>query len=311
VESFDAAIVGGGPAGSTCAWLLGRAGLNVCVLDRAMFPRDKVCAGWITPPVVDLLKLDIDEYRQTRVFQPITAFRTACLGRTETETRYAETVSFGIRRCEFDHYLLQRSGARVRCGEPLSDLRRSGGRWIINNVMSAPMLVGAGGHFCPVARRLNRERPNGPVVATLEMEVPLSDRQLARVPLPADTPRLFFCDDLKGYGWCFRKDRFLNVGLGRQDPHELPRHTQAFLAFLVSRKIVPADLPMRLRGHAYLLSDSSPRPARSYRLTACTILPASSHIDVVFTPVSALRRRARLAPHRSRRGSSVALQTAS
>src|SRR5204862_2424285 len=82
MEFFDAIIVGGGPAGSTCAWALRRAGLKVCVADRAVFPRDKVCAGWITPPVIDALELDVEEYRQGRVFQPITAFRTSVLPET-------------------------------------------------------------------------------------------------------------------------------------------------------------------------------------------------------------------------------------
>ena len=48
----DVVIAGGGPAGSTCAWKLREAGLDVIVLDAASFPRDKVCAGWITPQVV-------------------------------------------------------------------------------------------------------------------------------------------------------------------------------------------------------------------------------------------------------------------
>ena len=34
------------------------------VIDKAVFPRDKVCAGWITPQVVDDLELDLDEYAQ-------------------------------------------------------------------------------------------------------------------------------------------------------------------------------------------------------------------------------------------------------
>ena len=51
VRSCDVLIVGGGPAGSTCAWQLVRAGLDVLVMDKHNFPRDKVCAGWITPAV--------------------------------------------------------------------------------------------------------------------------------------------------------------------------------------------------------------------------------------------------------------------
>ena len=256
MDAFDAVIVGGGPAGSTCAWQLRRAGMHVCVIDRALFPRDKVCAGWITPPVVDLLELDVEEYRFGRVFQPITGFRTSRIGHRETETRYRESVSFGIRRCEFDHYLLQRSGAVLRCGEPLTDLRRHHDRWLINNTISTPLVVGAGGHFCPVARTLNPHRPADILVATLEMEVPLSDRQLAGASLRQDTPQLYFCEDFKGYGWCFTKGRFLNLGLGRQDTRELPRHMQEFLTFLFSRGIVPRDLPVHLKGHAYLLATS-------------------------------------------------------
>lgn len=71
METCDAVIVGGGPAGSTCAWRLRQAGLQVTVLDKAVFPRDKVCAGWITPQVVDELHIDPREYREGRTFQAI------------------------------------------------------------------------------------------------------------------------------------------------------------------------------------------------------------------------------------------------
>lgn len=45
-------IVGGGPAGSSCAWRLRQLGGDCIVLDRQSFPRVKLCAGWITPAVV-------------------------------------------------------------------------------------------------------------------------------------------------------------------------------------------------------------------------------------------------------------------
>ncbi len=51
-RTCDVLIVGGGPAGATCARQLTRAGLDVLVMDKQHFPRDKVCAGWITPAVV-------------------------------------------------------------------------------------------------------------------------------------------------------------------------------------------------------------------------------------------------------------------
>ena len=61
MERADVLIVGGGPAGSSCAEALVAAGRDVLVLDRVAFPRDKACAGWITPDVVSALRLDLDE----------------------------------------------------------------------------------------------------------------------------------------------------------------------------------------------------------------------------------------------------------
>ena len=40
---YDVAIVGAGPAGSTCAWYLAQQGLRVAVFERKRFPRDKIC----------------------------------------------------------------------------------------------------------------------------------------------------------------------------------------------------------------------------------------------------------------------------
>jgi len=74
-----------------------------------------------------------------------------------------------------------------------------------------------------------------------------------------EQPELYFCPDLKGYGWCFRKETTLNVGLGRQDRRRLTEHLQRFVQALVSEGHLPADLPTAWHGHAYLLNGSSPR----------------------------------------------------
>ena len=79
METCDALIVGGGPAGSSCARQLRLHGMDVVVMDKAIFPREKVCAGWITPAVVEALQLDAEDYARQHVFQPITAFRTGLI----------------------------------------------------------------------------------------------------------------------------------------------------------------------------------------------------------------------------------------
>lgn len=262
METCEVLIVGGGPAGSSCARKLRQAGLDVLIMDRAVFPRDKVCAGWITPQVIADLGIDCDDYRRGRTFQPITGFRTGMIGGlAEIETIYDSPVSFGIRRCEFDHYLLQRSDARLKLGTEITSIRRDGGQWVVNDTVRAPMLVGAGGHFCPVARWLNPMAAGRSLVVAQEMEFPIEPGDAASWKVAPEMPELYFCRDLKGYGWCFRKEHYLNVGLGRLDRDSLPKARAEFVAFLQARRRVSADASWRWRGHAYLVSEPPRRRA--------------------------------------------------
>ena len=256
MERCDVLIVGGGPAGSSCAWKLRRGGVDVLVLDKKAFPRDKTCAGWITPQVVETLELDIADYAAggKRVIQPLTGFRTGLIVGREVETHYGKPVSFGIRRCEFDHYLLDRSGAHCRLGEPIRSLERTAGRWLVNGDIETAMLIGAGGHFCPIAARLGARKigwPRSSLPRKLNSKRARED--LGRGSVEAEVPELFFCDDTEGYGWCFRKGNFLNIGLGRLDTRQLTQHVAQFADFLRNRGKVRCEIPARFHGHAYQL----------------------------------------------------------
>jgi geranylgeranyl reductase family protein len=254
VEHCDALIVGGGPAGSSCAWQLHQHGMNVMVMDKSGFPRDKVCAGWITPAVVEVLQIDTEDYARQHVLQSILAFRTGLIDGREIETRYPKTVSYGIRRCELDNYLLQRSGAHLVLGEPLESLQRDGNQWIINDSISTPLVIGAGGHFCPVARHMGAKLGAAePAIFAKEIEFEMTPAQRDACRVRGDTPELYFCPDLKGYGWCFRKGDYLNIGLGREDSHRLTEQLRNFCSFLIQRGRIPQDIPDNFHGHAYLL----------------------------------------------------------
>jgi flavin-dependent dehydrogenase len=233
-------------------------------MDRARFPRDKVCAGWITPQVIAALDLDLDDYRHGRTLQPVRGFRTGVIGGADGfETMYDHPVSYGIRRCEFDHYLLQRSNARLRLGEPVTAIRREGDRWILNDEVDAPMLVGAGGHFCPVARRMNPAIDRASLVAAQEAEIEIDGPDSGSWTTAPDVPALYYCRDLTGYGWCFRKERHINIGLGRVHARALPKASDEFVAFLRDRGVSPAASTWRWRGHAYLVAEGTARCAVS------------------------------------------------
>ena len=252
IQNCDVLIVGGGPAGSTCAWKLRQAGLDVLVLDKRSFPRDKPCAGWITPQVVQSLQLDLDDYDRDRVRQAIRGFRCGVIYGGDVSADYGQTISYGIRRCEFDDYLLKRSAARLAMGKPVASLERRGNQWIVNDAFAAPLLIGAGGHFCPVARTLgNRQGDEAAVVAAQEVEFAASDDELAGCSVASEIPELYFCRDLKGYGWCFRKGNYVNIGLGRLDKEKLSSHVAEFVSFLRERGKWTAAIRARFVGHAY------------------------------------------------------------
>lgn len=259
----DAVIVGAGPAGSTLAHALSRAGAAVAVLDKHTFPRDKTCAGWVTPAVLDTLGLDLEHYRHAGVLQPIHGFQIARMGAAPVHNDHgAQPVSYGIRRCEFDHYLLQRSGAELRAASAVESLVRVGNEWLVNGTLRTPLLVGAGGHFCPVARALGAKVGRAEsAVSAQEFEICLSAGQAARSPVRGDSPQLYFCADLAGYAWVVRKGDWLNVGLGRRGSQQLTKHFDHFLADMVHSGVLePEVASARRKGHAYLLYPHATRP---------------------------------------------------
>jgi geranylgeranyl reductase family protein len=259
-ETCDVLVVGGGPAGSTCAAQLRRAGLDVLVIDKQAFPRDKICAGWITPAVVQSLALDLEDYAKRRVLQPIRGFRIGTIGGAEAQVRYDEPVSYGIRRCEFDHYLLLRSKARLAPAESVKSMVRDNGAWLVNGRIRAALVVGAGGNFCPIARMLGAEGGSSqPIVVAQELEFRVTGNERRECGIEQDVAQIYFCPDLKGYGWCVAKGDYLNVGLGREDTHRLSEHVEQFRGWLGERGGIPRDLPGKFGGHAYVLYPESRR----------------------------------------------------
>lgn len=261
MEYYDIIIVGAGPAGSTLARALEDSGKRVLIIDKQAFPRDKTCAGWVTPAVMASLDIDPGKYSVGRTLQPIRRFRIGMMGQSAVENDHRDIVSYGIRRCEFDDYLLDRAECEKQLATPVKSINRNNGNWVINDQWQAPLLVGAGGHFCPVARLLG----DGPgkhetVVAAKEVEFEMTPEQARVCEARGDTPELWFCRDLKGYAWVFRKGSYLNIGLGREDNHRLSDHLEAFVEEMKQSGRLPSDLPGRFKGHAYLLYAHANRP---------------------------------------------------
>ncbi len=253
MEHVETIIVGGGPAGSTCGRELVRHGRDVLILDKAIFPRLKLCAGWITEKVLSDLEFTPKSYPHSILEL---SMRTHIAGVPFVLPGLPTSgASYSIRRIEFDDWLLKRSGAPVTAHE-VKTIRREGGLFILDDQYSCRFLVGAGGTMCPVRRALfSGNRIKARQLATLELEFDYPARD--------DHCHLFFrYRGLKGYGWYLPKGgSFVNIGIGgkssyfRKSGTRIHEHLRGLLADLARMGLLDTATAQQLRfsGHPYYL----------------------------------------------------------
>jgi flavin-dependent dehydrogenase len=198
----DTIIVGGGPAGSSAARELVRAGRDCLVLDRKSMPRLKLCAGWITQKVIDDLEIDPSAYPHGIVRLDSIYF---FVGRRHAYGRSVPSQQYSIRRIEFDAWLLQRSGAPFT-EHTVRKIERHNGEFVIDDRFRCRHLIGAGGTNCPVKQAFFPP-DRGQLIVAQEVEYDGA---------PRDTPcTLWFpYAGAFGYAWYVPKANGVNIGFG-------------------------------------------------------------------------------------------------
>jgi geranylgeranyl reductase family protein len=249
----DVIVVGAGPGGSTTAYHLAQSGLDVLLLEKSSFPREKVCGDGLTPRVVrQLVRMGVDISPENGWFRHCGLRIVAAGSRLELPwPELSAFPSYGLirTRLDFDEILARhaaKAGARLlertTVTAPITDHatgRISGVRARIAGngdgrdggtevTFRAPLVVAADGTSSRLALALGLrkrdDRPLGVAVRTyyrsprhdddwLESWIELWDRN-------GDVPKL-----LPGYGWIFGVgDGTCNVGLGILDTSEAFQH---------------------------------------------------------------------------------------
>jgi flavin-dependent dehydrogenase len=220
------------------------------MVDRAEFPKVKLCSGWLSPPVWDTLQLSPHDYPGGRW-----EWHT-CHVRYQGEDRAVKSHGWFIRRFEFDDYLLRQCGADLHLGIPVSSIERDrDGLWSVAG-LRAFHLVGAGGTHCPVARLISPVRPMGPV-GVQEHEFRADPDKIAQTRLGKDgEPELLLHDDLGGYSWNVPKTDWLNIGSGTLHAKNVRPAWEKARAYFQAAGHVPTGMEAQLdamKGYSYYL----------------------------------------------------------
>jgi menaquinone-9 beta-reductase len=168
MEIFDVAIVGGGPAGSSCAAFCALAGLRTLVLEREKFPREKVCGDCLNPscwPMLERLCL-AQRVRGLPHSKLASVEFIAISGRKVTvDLPAGDDCEFSVKRSLFDDLVLRRArdlGTQVREETTVTALANSPESirgWKIETAAGerflARVLIGADGRNSTVARLCN------------------------------------------------------------------------------------------------------------------------------------------------------------
>jgi menaquinone-9 beta-reductase len=182
MQAFDVAIVGGGPAGSSCAAFCAVAGWRTLVLDREKFPREKVCGDCLNPSCWPVLKrLELADRVRDLPHSKLCSVEFIAIDerRVIVDLASCADCEISVKRALFDDLLLKRArelGANVHEQTTVTGLSRNG-HWKIETdsgqTFQAPILIGADGRNSTVARFCNLlPRPARERVA-LQAHIPL------------------------------------------------------------------------------------------------------------------------------------------
>lgn len=249
MHDFDVIIVGGGPAGAACARELLRQGVNAAILDKADFPRLKLCAGWITPEVFKDLKYSANDYPRGIICIKKIYFHISGI-KFPLKTR-----QYSIRRVEFDDWLLKKSRAQV-FKQRVKKIEKEKNRFIVDEKFRAKFIVGAGGNNCPVARNLFKNRAD----KSMDREIVALEKEFKTDYSSKDCHLWFFENKLPGYSWFVPKaGGYLNIGIGgkldklNRKNISINEHWNYFINRLKNRGKIP-DAKIKPKGYVYSLN---------------------------------------------------------
>lgn len=236
--TYDAIVVGLGPAGSTAAYEIACAGHTVLALDRERFPRYKVCGGALSSRLDRAIGTAYHESVEATVRGMTFVYNGAEGFRLDADG----PLAYFVMRDRFDAGLADRAaraGAELRYGESVRDVEETADEVRVQTSQGTyrgRFLVGADGAHSRLARRLNPHPIPGAYGLEAEIEHPYAPNEVV-LEMGAVSG---------GYGWVFPKQRGISIGIGGfRDADPRPKVAfERFVACQAGLRAVPLSTPV-------------------------------------------------------------------
>lgn len=251
MEKYDVVIVGGGCAGAAAGVVLAKAGRKILIIDKAVFPRQKVCGGMITDKTVELLQEIYSLSFDALIDSQYSAFGVyhKDRGRICSYDWPRYTLSM-IHRDVFDHFFLmeaEKAGCTTILGDKVVGFQDGRIRTSTGKEIYADFVIGADGPNSVVRKALLGD---GTRDFAMGLEVHISYENLKFYgPGEPVFPWIFFGYVRDGYGWLFPKRDFVTVGIAARVSSDTKSLLTPFRAFLADVAINPLSAKTGIQAH--------------------------------------------------------------
>jgi geranylgeranyl reductase family protein len=250
---YDVVVIGAGPAGSTAAKCLAENNINVLLLDKSEFPRDKPCGGGLPTrvlirfpyiePLIDSISFGSRTYSSSH--------------RYKFDLIREKPLLLNVIRKDFDYGLVNlasKAGATFLGGKTVVDvsIQENNAFVILDDGQSieTQMVIGCDGTRSIVAEKTNLSTNMQVLCIALVQEQPMTPKQLDTYFTKKRLVYLFIkAQGIAGYAWVFPKKNCVNIGIGefqsalsKSKPNISLKDTyEKFIADLKEKKLLPEN----------------------------------------------------------------------